>query len=160
VSSPCNRSAARTWALDQAIDRHQRMGAAADLITERRCAERHALAGEPLRLAVERLVLPVLLEQQHREEARPGPAAREHMKGRGRLRDLLAIPARKLLAHCLSDLPRTRDYLERLGDVFAELGKAAACRMPGRNRGRARRCARAAGDRGTACGSGACARTR
>src|SRR3546814_15280395 len=94
--------------LDQAIDRHQRMGAAADLIAERRCAERHALTGKPLGLAVERLVLPVLLEQQHREEAWPGPAAREHMKGRGRLSDLLAIPARKLLAYRLGDLPRAQ----------------------------------------------------
>lgn len=106
------------------------MGTAADLIAERRCTERHALAGEPLGLAVERLVLPVLLEQQHREEARSGPAAGEHMKGRRRLGDLLAIAARKLLAHRLGDLPRARDDLERLGDVFAELGEAgaAACR--------------------------------
>src|SRR3546814_9784779 len=102
------------------------MGAAADLFAERRCAERHARTGKPLGLAVERLVLPVLLEQQHREEAWPGPAAREHMKGRGRLSDLLAIPARKLLAYRLGDLPRARDYLERLSDVFAELGKAGA----------------------------------
>src|SRR3546814_2117317 len=48
------------------------------------------------------------------------------MKGRGRLSDLLAIPARKLLAYRLGDLPRARDYLERLSDVFAELGKAGA----------------------------------
>src|SRR3546814_18511689 len=48
------------------------------------------------------------------------------MKGRGRLSDLLAIPARKLLAYRLGDLPRARDYLERLSDVFAELGEAGA----------------------------------
>src|SRR3546814_20296945 len=48
------------------------------------------------------------------------------MKGRGRLSDLLAIPARKLLAYRLGDLPRARDYLERLSDVFAELGQAGA----------------------------------
>src|SRR3546814_4588086 len=48
------------------------------------------------------------------------------MKGRGRLSDLLAIPARKLLAYRLGELPRARDYLERLSDVFAELGKAGA----------------------------------
>jgi hypothetical protein len=40
------------------------------------------------------------------------------------LRDLLAVPARELLAHRLDHLPGARDYLERLGDVFTKLGKA------------------------------------
>jgi hypothetical protein len=125
------------------------MGAAADLIGERRCAERHALAGEPLGLAVERLVLPVLLEQQHREEAGPGPAARDTWKGAG--------------ACAIFSQSRHENFSRTVWMTFHERGitssvsvtsspslEGGCCRRPGRNRGRARRRARAAGDRGTA----------
>ena len=112
--------------LDQPVERHQREGGGADLIGERRDAERHAFAGEPLGLAVERLVLAVLLEQQHGEEAGAGPSARHDVERRWRLRDLLAVPAGELLAHGLDDLPRPRDHLERLGHVLAQLRQARA----------------------------------
>jgi hypothetical protein len=72
--------------LDQPVERHQRERSSADLVGEGRDAERHAFAGEPLGLTVERLVLPVLLEQQHGEEAGPGPATRHDMERRRRLR--------------------------------------------------------------------------
>jgi hypothetical protein len=49
------------------------MGGSADLIGEGRDAERHAFAGKPLSLAVEGLVLSLLLEQEHGEEAGAGP---------------------------------------------------------------------------------------
>jgi hypothetical protein len=52
------------------------------------------------------------------------------MEGCRRLADLLARPAGKLLADVLDHFPLARNDLERLGDVFAELGKprrAAAC---------------------------------
>ena len=71
--------------LDQPVERHQREGGGADLVGERRDAERHAFAGEALGLAVERLVLPVLLEQQHGEEAGARPAARHDVERRRRL---------------------------------------------------------------------------
>src|SRR3954449_10651116 len=48
-------------------------------------------------------MLPVLLEQDHRQQARAGPAAGDHMKGRRRLADLLAVAASKLLADMLDD---------------------------------------------------------
>ena len=71
---------------DEIIERAQNHGAAADLVGERREAELNAFAGIPLRLAVERLMLPVLLEQDHGQQARPGKAARQHMERRRGLR--------------------------------------------------------------------------
>ena len=123
VSSPWMRVAARTCAFSQLVDRHHRVSSGADLISQGRETERHAFTGEPLGLPIEGLVLPVLLEQEHREEARSGPSARDHVEGSGCLRDLLAVPAREFLADRLDHLQRARDDLERLGDVFAKLGK-------------------------------------
>lgn len=51
------------------------------------------------------------------------------MEGRWRLGDLLAFAAGELLPHGLNDLPLTRDDLQGLGDILAELrqlGRAAA----------------------------------
>jgi hypothetical protein len=60
-----------------------------------------ALARVALGLAVERLMLPVLLEHDYSEQARSGEAARQHMERRRRLADPLALPAGELLAHLL-----------------------------------------------------------
>jgi hypothetical protein len=56
--------------------------------------------------------------------------------GAGGCADLLAVPARELLAHRLDDLPRARDHLQRLGHVLAELRqpRAAAGRAGARRR--------------------------
>jgi hypothetical protein len=79
----------------------------------------------------------VFFDQDHRQQARPGKAASDHVERRRRLRDRLARPAAELLAHVLGDEPLPRDNVERLGDLLAdlrELGAAAAgarcrCRM-------------------------------
>ena len=84
---------------DQIVERPQRSGAAADLVGQRRQAQLDAFVGIALALAVERLMLAVLLEQDHRQQARAGPAARERMERRRRLADLLAVAAGELLAH-------------------------------------------------------------
>ena len=76
VSSPCNRSAAKTCASMRLSSGVQHRAAGADLVGQRRQAERHAFPGVALGLAVERLMLAELLEQDHRQQARPGPAAR------------------------------------------------------------------------------------
>ena len=86
----------------------------------------HALLGVALGLAVQRLVLAELLEGDHRQKSRPGPAARDYMERRGGLADLLAVPAGELLAHVLDHLPLARDHLQRLGDVLAKLGQSRA----------------------------------
>ena len=109
--------------LDQRMKRPQDHSARADLIGQRRDAEINTLPGIPLALAVERLVLPELLEQDHGQQARPGKAARRHMERRRRLRDRLATPARELLPHRLDHLPLPRNHLQRLGDVLAEPGQ-------------------------------------
>jgi len=112
--------------LDQLVDRHERETGRTDLVGERRDAERHAFVGKALSLAVERLMLAVLVEQQHGEEAGPGPTAWSDVERCRRLRDLLAIPAGELLAHRLDHLPRAWDHFERLGHILAELREAAA----------------------------------
>src|SRR5579871_1986798 len=68
-------------------------------------------------------MLPILLNEDHREKAGTGPAAGNDVEGRRRLRDALAIPASELLADVLDHLPGAGDDLEGLGDVFAELRK-------------------------------------
>jgi len=66
-------------------------------------------------------VLAELLEQDHRQQARAGKAARRHPERRRRLRDLLAAPAGELLPHRLDHLPLPRHHLQRLADVLAQL---------------------------------------
>ena len=129
VSSPCSRSAAKTWASTRrssGSSTPQRT----DLIGQRRQADRHAFPGIAFGLPVQRLVLAELLEQDHRQQARTGPAAGDDVERRRRLADLLAVAAGDLLAHVLDHLPLARDHLQRLGDVLAELAQprtAAAC---------------------------------
>src|SRR5215208_7309516 len=71
-------------------------------------------------------MLPVLLEQDHRQQARAGPTARDHMKRRRCLADLLAVAAGELFADVLDHLPLPRDHLQRLGDVLAQLAQPRA----------------------------------
>lgn len=106
---------------DQRMHRLQCRGTSSDLVGQCREAEVDALAGIALTLPVQRLMLTELLEQDHGEEIWPGEAARRHMEGSRRLRDLLAFTARELLAHSLDHLPLARDHLQRLGDILAKL---------------------------------------
>ena len=121
---------------DQIVERAEQRSATTDLIGERRQAEIDAFPPVAFRLPVERLVLPVLLEQHHGEKARAGEAAWQHMERRRGLADLLACPARELLPDVLQHLPLPRHHLQRLGDVLAELGEPGrpATRAGGRTR--------------------------
>ena len=103
--------------------RHERRGAGAHLVGERRQAERHAFAGIALRLAVQRLMLAKFLEHDHGEQAGAGPAARGNVERRRWLADALAIAASKFLPHRLDHLPLPGHDLQRLGDVLADLGQ-------------------------------------
>ena len=122
--------------LEALEDRPQNVDAGADLVGERRQAQRHAFPGVAFGLAVQRLMLAELLEHDHRQQAGAGPAARDHMERRRRLGDGLAIAAGEPLAHGLDHLPLTRHDFEGLGDVLAELGEAqtAAARTTRRRR--------------------------
>ena len=64
--------------------------------------------------------------EDHGEQAWPGEAARDRMRGRRGLGDRFAVPTRELLAHMLDDLPAARLAFERFGDDLAELAQAKA----------------------------------
>src|SRR3954468_12183351 len=81
--------------------RRQHVNACTHLVGQGGQAERYSLPSVAFGLAVQRLMLPVLLEQDHRQQARAGPAARDHMKGCRRLADLLAVAAGEFLADML-----------------------------------------------------------
>ena len=104
------------------MDGPQHRAARPNLIGQRGETQRHALARVALGLAVERLMLAVLLEQDHRQQAGSRPASGHYMERRGRLADALAVAARELLAHVLDHLPLAGNDLQGLGHVLAQLG--------------------------------------
>ena len=121
---------------DAPEDRFQHRAAGPDLVGQGRQAQRHAFLGIAFGLAVERLMLPKLLEQDHRQQTGAGPAPGDHMERRRSLADLLAVPAGELLADMLDHLPLARDRFQRLGDGLAQLAQppAAAAKASGRSR--------------------------
>ncbi|TDP45668.1 hypothetical protein DES42_105375 [Zavarzinia compransoris] len=141
--------------LDTRKEWRQGEGASADLIGQGREAERHAFPGVALGLAVQRLMLAELLEQDRRQQVGPGPAAGCRMERRRRLSDGLAVPARDLLPHGLDDLPLPEDDLQGLGDVFPQAWRAWCRRSRGMTPAPAGPPARAAGVRGRAGATGA-----
>lgn len=106
--------------------RRQHRAAGADLVGERRQGKRDTLAGIALGLAVQGLMLPELLKQQHGKQVRSGPAAWRDMERRWWFADPLAVPARHLLAHVLDDLSLARDHVQRLCDGLAEFSQVRA----------------------------------
>ena len=121
VSSPCNRSAARTWASINACSGRSAAAQAPTWSASVDKAQVDAFARVALALPVQRLMLAELLEQDHRQKARSGKAARRDMERRRRLRDRFALAAGKSFANRLDHLPLARDDLERLRHVLAEL---------------------------------------
>src|SRR6516164_4227782 len=113
---------AYTPALNMSINAQQNHGvrcaAAQDLLDP--------LACKLLALPVERLMVGIFVDKDHRQQARPGKAARDRVERRRRLRDLLASPAAELLPHMLGHEPLPWHYIKCLGDIFADLGELAA----------------------------------
>ena len=110
--------------LDETPQRIERRADGADGVGHGRQGDRHAFERIALGLTVQRLMLAELLEGDHRQQARPRPAARDDMKRRRRLCDLLAVPAGELLPHGLHDLPLARRRLQRPRHILAELAQA------------------------------------
>ena len=108
------------------MERPQHRAAGANLVGQRREAQWHAFARVALGLAVEWLMLAVLLEQDHRQQAGAGPASGHDVERRRRLVDALAVPARELLAHVLDHLPLAGDDFQGLGHVLAQLRQACS----------------------------------
>src|SRR5205085_3671706 len=106
------------------------------LIGQGRQAEGYALPGVAFGLAVERLMLPVLLEQDHRQQAGAGPTPGNDMERRRSLADLLAVAAGELLMDVLDYLPLPRDYLQSLGDVLAQFAPLRATAAQANRRSR------------------------
>ena len=107
-------------------DRFEHRAAGANLVGQGRQAERQAFLGVAFGLAVERLMLPKLLEQDHREQARTSPAPCDHMEWRRSLADLLAVPASELLADMLDHFPLAWDGFQCLSDGLAQLAQPPA----------------------------------
>src|SRR5438874_11954352 len=112
--------------LDPPEEGCQHRTAATHLIGQGRQAEGYALPGVAFGLAVERLMLPELLEQDHRQQAGAGPTSGNYMERRRSLADLLAVAAGELLADMLDHLPLPRNDLQRLGDVLTQLAQPRA----------------------------------
>ena len=87
--------------LEALEQRHQGCGAGADLVGQRRQAERHPFAGITFGLTVQWLILAELLKQDHRQQTGTGPAARGGVERRWSLADRPAIAAGELLPHML-----------------------------------------------------------
>ena len=107
--------------LDQVKDRLEGKGDVADLVGQRLGRQVDALAFEPGALAVQRDMLPKLVEDDRRQKVRADEAARCGVERRGSLADRLAIAAAELLAHRLDHLEAARDLLQRSGDVLTQL---------------------------------------
>src|SRR5262245_14275966 len=116
VSSPCNRSAVRTWRSISACS-----GCRTVVQAPTWSASVDTLRSMPSALPVQRLKLAELLEQDHGQKVRSGEAPRRDVERRRRLRDRLAFPAREPLPHRLDHLPLTWDHLQCLGDVLPQL---------------------------------------
>jgi hypothetical protein len=115
--------------LDPPEHRVERGAARSDGVGHRRQADRHAFACIALGLPVQRLMLAELLEQDHRQKARAGPAPGDHMERGRRLADLLAIPTGELFPYRFDHLPLPRDHLQCPRHILAQLaqpGSAAA----------------------------------
>jgi hypothetical protein len=112
--------------LNNGIERHH---AGADPIRQGRDIDLDPLAGIGLALPVQRLMQQELVDQHHRQQARPGKASRDRMRGRRRLGDCLAIPAGELFADMLDNLPAPRLAFQRLRDHLAELVQPLAAAL-------------------------------
>ncbi len=120
--------------LDQFSERQQRGRAGPDMIGHGGDRQLDPFARQLLALPVERLVIGVFVDKDHRQQARPGEAPGDRMEGRRRLSDLLAGAAAELLPHMFGDEHLTRHHVQRLGDILADLREfgAAAARAAGR----------------------------
>ena len=85
VKTPC----CQHISLDQIVQRLQRHSARAHLVRQGRHAESYALSGVAVPLPVRRYVLPVLLEEDRRQQVGTRPAARRRVERRRRLGDRL-----------------------------------------------------------------------
>src|SRR5215813_8526811 len=81
-------------------------------------------------------MLPVLLERDHGQQARPGEAAGQNVERGWSLRYRLTSSAGELLSDVLHHLPLPRHRFKRLRHILAELGEPgrAAARAGGRTR--------------------------
>src|SRR4029077_12231484 len=85
-----------------------------------------ALARVDIALLIERLVLPELGVQDHRQQVRPSAPTGDRVERRRRLGDGFARTASEFLPHRLDYLPLARNGFQSFGDGLAELHQLAA----------------------------------
>ncbi len=105
---------------------------AADPVGERRAIERDALAGEDLRLAVERNVVAVFADDDVRQEACAGQPLRDWPLGCRGLMQLAACAATIFRATNTDDAQAGRNAVQHLADRLADLMDHSAAAGTGR----------------------------
>lgn len=103
--------------------------AGADPIRQGRGVDLDPFAGIGLALSVQRLMQQKLVDQHHRQQARPGKASRDRMGGRRSLCDRFAIPAGELFADMLDNLSAPRLAFQGLRYHLAELVQSLAAAL-------------------------------
>ncbi len=112
--------------LDQTPQRIERRADRADGVGHGRQGNRRAFERIALGLTVQRLMLAELFEGDHRQKARPRPAARDDMERRRGLRDLLAVPQVNF-SRTVSTTFHWRGVVSSVaGHILAELAQADA----------------------------------
>lgn len=112
--------------LDEIEERLNGGAGIANLVGKRLGGQINPLASEAAALAVKRLMLGELVEDDGGEQVGTEEATWRCMEGCGRLADAAAVPAGKLFPHGLDHLEAARDLLQRLSDILAELRQAFA----------------------------------
>lgn len=101
----------------------------ADSIRQGRDVDLDPFAGIGVALSVQRLMQQELVDQHHRQQARPGKASRDRMEGGRSLCDRLAISAGDLLADMLDNLPAPRLAFQSLRYHLAKLVQPLAAAL-------------------------------
>ena len=97
-----------------------------DPVGQRGAFDRDALERQDRRLAVERQAVEILADHYIGDQTGTRPALLDWQVGRRRLYDPLARAAAQLRPDMADHLQASRDLLQYLGDVLADLGKAGA----------------------------------
>ena len=118
--------AAMTWTPISSASGFTHQAACPDPIGQGGALDLDAFARQDRGLTVQRQPVEVFADHDVGDQARTRPALFDRQIGRRRLHDMLAAPATQLWPNMADHLEPSRDLLQDLGHVLAELGKAGA----------------------------------